>query len=145
MKISSRQRKFELMSVNHKVMSGCIIGISFQFFNIKVCCAFASESPHRGDSNYTQYTIFNIKKENHPKLSQICSYGVFKKEFETAVVNEPSVFEPLKFYCYKINTKKPKNAGFEPLFPEVQFHILMPKAAPLDHNVTHCSGCNNDI
>ena len=22
-----------------------------------------------------------------------------KKEFETAVVNEPSVFEPLKFYC----------------------------------------------
>ena len=26
---------------------------------------------HRGDSNeYTQYTIFNIKKENHPKLSQ---------------------------------------------------------------------------
>ena len=26
------------------------------------------------------------------------SYGL-KKEFETAVVNEPSVFEPLKFYC----------------------------------------------
>ena len=22
-----------------------------------------------------------------------------KKEFETAMVNEPSVFEPLKFYC----------------------------------------------
>ena len=22
-----------------------------------------------------------------------------KNEFETAVVNEPSVFEPLKFYC----------------------------------------------
>ena len=61
------------------------------------------ESPHRGDSNeYTKYTIFNIKKENHTKLSQICSYGIFsnglKNEFETAVVNEPSVFEPLKFY-----------------------------------------------
>ena len=31
------------------------------------------------------------------------SYGIFSKglrnEFETAVVNEPSVFEPLKFYC----------------------------------------------
>ena len=26
------------------------------------------------------------------------SYGL-KHEFETAVVNEPSVFEPLKFYC----------------------------------------------
>ena len=25
-------------------------------------------------------------------------YGL-KNEFETAVVNEPSVFEPLKFYC----------------------------------------------
>ena len=24
-----------------------------------------------------------------------------KNEFETAVVNEPSVFEPLKFYCIK--------------------------------------------
>ena len=45
---------------------------------------------------------FQYKKENHPKLSQICSYGIFSKglkEFETAVVNKPSVFEPLKFYC----------------------------------------------
>ena len=43
------------------------------------------------------------KQENHPKLSQIFSYGIFSKglknEFETGVVNEPSVFEPLKFYC----------------------------------------------
>ena len=74
------------------------------FFNMKVCCVFSLESPHRGDSNeYTQYTIFNIKKENHPKISQICSYGIFTKglenEFERAVGNEPSVFEPLKFYC----------------------------------------------
>ena len=65
---------------------------------------FSLESPHRGDSNeYTQYTIFNMKKENIPKLSQICSDRIFsnglKNEFETAVVNEPSVFEPLKFYC----------------------------------------------
>ena len=46
--------------------------------------------------------FFNIKKENIPKLSQICNYGIcskgLKNEFETAVVNEPSVFEPLKFY-----------------------------------------------
>ena len=65
---------------------------------------FSLESPDRGDSNEnTKYTIFNIKKENHIKLSQICSYGIFSKglknEFETVVVNEPSVFEPLKFYC----------------------------------------------
>ena len=44
-----------------------------------------------------------FSKENHPILSQICSYGILsmglKNEFEAAVVNEPSVFEPLKFYC----------------------------------------------
>ena len=65
---------------------------------------FSLESPHRGDSNEnTQYTIFNMNKKKHPKLSKICSYGLFSKglknEFETAVVNEPSVFEPMKFYC----------------------------------------------
>ena len=37
------------------------------FFNMNVCCLFSLESPSRGDSNeYTQYTIFNVKKENHP-------------------------------------------------------------------------------
>ena len=46
---------------------------------------------------------FQCKKESHPKSSQICSYGTFSKglknEFETALVNEPSMFESLKFYC----------------------------------------------
>ena len=65
---------------------------------------FSIESPQRGDSNeYTQFTISQYEKENHPKLSQICSSGIcskgLKNEFETAVVNEPSVFEPSKFYC----------------------------------------------
>ena len=45
-------------------------------FNMKEYCVFSLESPHRGDSNeYTQYTIFNIKKVNNPKLSLICRYG----------------------------------------------------------------------
>ena len=57
------------------------------------------ESPHQGDSNEnTQYTIFTIKKEKHPLLFQICTYWIFSK-FKTALVNEPSVFEPLKVYC----------------------------------------------
>ena len=65
---------------------------------------FSLESPHRGDSNEcTQYTIFNIKKKinlNYPKSATIgfCSEGI-KNVFETAEVNEPSMFEPLKFYC----------------------------------------------
>ena len=53
----------------------------------------------------TQNIPFSLYKTNHNKLSQICSYGIFssglKNEFETAVVNEPSVFEPLKFYCMR--------------------------------------------
>ena len=68
---------------------------------------FLLESPHRGDSNeYKHYTIFNIKKKitlNYPKYLQRCDFSMgLKNEFETAVVNEPSVFEPLKFYCSNV-------------------------------------------
>ena len=55
---------------------------------------------------YTQHAIINIKKkitQNYPKYNNVCSYGIFpqglKNEFKKAVVNEPSVFEPLNFYC----------------------------------------------
>ena len=68
---------------------------------------FSLESPLQGDSNeYAQHAIINIKKKitlNYPKYNNVCSYGIFswglKDEFETAMVNEPSVFEPLKVYC----------------------------------------------
>ena len=48
------------------------------------------------DSNkYSQYTISHYEKENHPKLSQMCRYGIFSKEpkneLETAVVRAISV------------------------------------------------------
>ena len=75
------------------------------FFNMKVCCVFSLESPHRGDSNeYTQYTNFNIKRKSDPNYLKYASMGFFpgtKHEFKTAMVNEPSVFEPLKLYCIK--------------------------------------------
>ena len=66
---------------------------------------FSFESPHRGDSNeYTQYTIFNIKKKTLNSISAAMEFSKgLKNEFETAVVNEPSVFEPLKFYCMYIS------------------------------------------
>ena len=91
-------------------------------FNMKVCCVFSLELPHRGDWNeFTQYTIFNLKKkiiQNYPKSAAMgfCSKGL-KNEFETAVVNAPPVFEQLKFYCIwfmlllwhlKVNTKGKK-------------------------------------
>ena len=90
------------MSVNHCAIAG-IIGIYFQFFHMKVRCMFSLESPHRGDSDeYIQYTIFNIKKKITVNCSKYAAMGFFfkglKNEFETAVVNELSVFEPLKFY-----------------------------------------------
>ena len=65
---------------------------------------FSLESPHRGDSNEcTQYTIFSMNKKTTINYLKFTASGFFSKglknEFETAVVNEPSVFEPLKLYC----------------------------------------------
>ena len=55
---------------------------------------FSVESPR---------TIFNIKKKITLNYSKSAVMGFFSKglknKFETAVVNEPSVFELLKFYC----------------------------------------------
>ena len=67
---------------------------------------FSLESPHQGDSyEYPQHIIISIKKkitQNYPKRIMSAAMGYFlglENEFEIAVVYEPSVFEPLKFYC----------------------------------------------
>ena len=65
---------------------------------------FSLESPHKGDSNeYTQYTIFNIKKKPRKIILNSADTGFLstglKNKFEIAMVNEPSVFESLKFCC----------------------------------------------
>ena len=60
------------MSVTHCIRAmGHNRDIFSIFFDMNVCCVLLLESPHRDDSN----------------------------DFETAVLNEPSVFEPPKFYC----------------------------------------------
>ena len=84
---------------------------------------FALELPHRGDSNeYTQYSFhiifeaivmsthdipFSKKKKkstlNYPKSATKGFFQGLKNELEIAVVNKPSVFEPLKFYCISRN------------------------------------------
>ena len=52
---------------------------------------------------YTQYTIFIMNMKITPDYSKSAAMRFFswglKNEFETAVVKEPSVFDPLKFYC----------------------------------------------
>ena len=69
----------------------------FDFFIMKVCCLFSLKPAYRGDSNnYTHHTIINIKKKFFQKYPK---YNNVKNEFGIAFVNEPSVFEPLKFYC----------------------------------------------
>ena len=66
---------------------------------------FSLESPHRSDSyTYTQHIIINIEKKitpNYPKYNnlQLLDFSKGLEKFETAMVNKPSVFEPLKFYC----------------------------------------------
>ena len=77
---------------------------------MKVCCVFSLKSPLRGDSNgYTHYTIPNIKKKitlNYPISSVMGFFSKGLNEFEKALVNEPSVLEPLKFYCTMFVAKK---------------------------------------
>ena len=81
---------------------------------------FSLEWPQGGDSNeYTQHAIINIKKEirrNNPKYNNVCRYGIFcqgvRNEFETALVNKPSVCKPLKIYgIYSAITVKILNIG----------------------------------
>ena len=46
--------------------------------NIPFYCLFSRESPHRGNSNeYTQYTIFNIKKKITLNYLKFVAMGVF--------------------------------------------------------------------
>ena len=55
------------------------------FFGMKVCCVFSLGSPHRGDSKeYTQYTIFNIKKKITLNFPESAAMGFFPKDSRTS-------------------------------------------------------------
>ena len=50
-------------------------------FNLKVCCVFSLELPHRGNSNeYTQCAIFNIKKKITLNYSESAAMGFFPRD-----------------------------------------------------------------
>ena len=86
MKISSRQGSFEPMGVDNSARSGGIKRISLIFYNMKVSCVFSLESPQRGVSNeYTQYTVFNIKKENHTKFPKSAAKGLFPRDSRSSL------------------------------------------------------------
>ena len=50
----------------------------------------------------THNVPFSIEKENHPKLSQICSYGIFKETQERVLIGRGKrAISLLYFYfCY---------------------------------------------
>ena len=48
---------------------------------MKVYCVFSIESPHRGNSNeYTQYTMFNMKKKNTLNYPKSAAMGLFPRD-----------------------------------------------------------------
>ena len=49
--------------------------------------------------------FLNMNKKNNLNYPKSATMGL-KNEFKTAVVNEPSMFEPLKFYCTFVQRKK---------------------------------------
>ena len=73
------------------------------FYIINVCCVYSLESPHRGDSNEcTQHTFSRYKKKislNYPHIVFGGNPCGLKNVFDSFMVNEPSRFELLKFYC----------------------------------------------
>ena len=55
--------------------------IFLTFYNMKVCCVFSLESPHRGDSNeYTQYAIFDIKEKITINYLESAAKGSFPRD-----------------------------------------------------------------
>ena len=82
---------------------------------------FSLESPHRGDSNeYIQYTITIIKQKitlNYPKYNNACSCGIFPRDSRMSSKDEPSVFEPLKFYCMQYSERMKKQSTVIFLLP----------------------------
>ena len=106
MKISPRQGNFEQMRVVNSTTSGGIIRISLIFYNMEYVVCSHQNRLTEAILVSTHNIPFSYKhEESHliiPNLQpRDFSYGL-KNEFETAVVNEPSVFEPLKFYCKNI-------------------------------------------
>ena len=69
------------------------------FFDMNVRCVFSLESPHQGDSDEYTNIPFSIYKKNTLNYRWDFFPWGSRKQLETGVVNESSVFEPLKVYC----------------------------------------------
>ena len=73
------------MRVDNSARSGGLIRIFLIFYNVKVYCVLSLESPRSGDSNeYTQYTIFNMKKKNNLNYPESAAIGIFPRDSRTS-------------------------------------------------------------
>ena len=52
---------------------------------MKIFCVFSLESPHRGDATeYTQYSIFNIKRKIDLNYLKSAAMGFFPRDSNTS-------------------------------------------------------------
>ena len=64
---------------------------------------------------------------NYPKYNGVCSYGIFSlgtQERAVEMVNEPSVFEPLKFYYISLLYKTAGLDSYKDHQKQTQFTYL---------------------
>ena len=99
------------MKVNHSARTGGIMGISLSFSNMNVCCVFSLESPHQYKKKITR---------GYPKYNNVRNS---RAKFEITVVNEPSEFEPLNFYCIMINIVEDQTADLWKLYAGILRYI----------------------
>ena len=91
---------------------------------MKVYCVFSLESLQLGDSNeYTQFTISHYEKKTILNCTKSAAMGFVLRDprmsSKKAVVSKPSVFEPLKFYCFARKLKS------EILFHSYDYVLLL--------------------
>ena len=95
----------------------------------------------------------HIAQYSLPKLSNICSYGFFfqgtQELVQNTVINEPSVFQPLEFYCIMIRMSyvtgdEPSTSVEKEHLPD---HLLHQYRDPLQVNpeVSQCDGWMDDL
>ena len=86
---------------------------------------------------------FQYKKEKLPLIILSLPLWDFfkgqKNEFETAVVDEPSVFEPPKFYCLKVELSFLYATHCQDLFNiTVKYHDNIPKGFQVIERTRNC-------
>ena len=116
---------------------GCLS--EFIEHEVMLCILIRIASSRRFERVFTIYH-FQYKKENRPKFFQIFSYRFFSKglknEFETAMVNEPSMFEQPKLYCIYRSCSRMSIMVFLSGIEQATAGLTKPKPVCRDNNIS---------